>query len=140
VLLVSVKSERSMIEWEAKRSEWCYFVLFERICKMCCSLITDLIVSKLKCCKCLWKVNDQWLDGKQNDSNDVTLFCWSAFARCSAPWSPIWLLLRSSVVSVCEKRTINDWMGSKVVRMILLCFVGAHLQDVLLLATGFYCY
>jgi hypothetical protein len=50
VLLVSVKSEGSMIEWEAKWLEWCYFVLLERICKMFCFLITDFIAIKFKCC------------------------------------------------------------------------------------------
>ncbi len=30
-------------------------------------------------------------------------------------------------------------MGSKVVRMMLLCFAGVHLQDVLLLEHGFHC-
>ncbi len=50
VLLVSVKSEGSMIEWEAKWLQGCYFVLLERICNMFCSLITDLIVIKVKYC------------------------------------------------------------------------------------------
>ncbi len=31
-------------------------------------------------------------------------------------------------------------MGSKVVRMMLLCFAEAHFQDVLLLYRRFYCY
>ncbi len=31
-------------------------------------------------------------------------------------------------------------MGSEVVRMMLLCFVGAHLQDVLLLDHRFDCH
>ncbi len=30
-------------------------------------------------------------------------------------------------------------MGSKVVRMVLLCFAGAHLQDILLLDRRFDC-
>ncbi len=50
VLLVSVKSEESIIEWESKWLEGCYFVLLERICKMFCSLSTDFIQSKVKCC------------------------------------------------------------------------------------------
>ncbi len=31
-------------------------------------------------------------------------------------------------------------MGGKVVRMMLLCFAGAHLQDSLLLEHGYNCY
>ncbi len=50
VLLVSVKSEGSTIEWEAKWLEGCYFVLLERICKMLYSLNTDFIRAKVKCC------------------------------------------------------------------------------------------
>ncbi len=50
VLLASVKSEGSMIEWEANLLEGCYFVLLERICKMFCSLSTDFIRAKVKCC------------------------------------------------------------------------------------------
>ncbi len=50
VLLVSVKSKGSMIELEAKWLERCYLVLLERICKMFCSLIADLILRKVKYC------------------------------------------------------------------------------------------
>jgi hypothetical protein len=47
------------------------------------------------------KIVREWLNKKKSDAGHVTLFCSRALAKCSAPWSPIPLLLRRSVVSVC---------------------------------------
>jgi len=50
---------------------------------MFCSLITDLIVGKVKCGECLYEkcVNDEMMRKRI----DVTLFICRALARCSAP-------------------------------------------------------
>jgi len=53
------------------------------------------------------EIVSEWLNKKKCGAGHVTLFCCKALARCSAPWSPIWLLRRFSVVSVCEN---SDWM------------------------------
>ena len=57
----------------------------------------------------------------------------SAFPRCIAPWSPILLYWRLIDMSVYGKRRINGFIESIIVRLIVLCFVLMHLQDVLLL-------
>jgi hypothetical protein len=73
---------------------------------------------KEKQCKIRWK------------GRNVTLFCGRALPRCCAPSSPILLPPRFSVVSVCvkQKQWAIRWKG----RM-LHCYVGDHLQDVVLL-------
>ncbi len=113
------------------------FIISKQFINTSFYILRILIATKFKCCSCLWKVKDQWLNVKQSSYNDVTLLCWSAFVRRSAPWSPISFRQKLSVVSVCEKWKINDWTGNKVVRMMLLRFAREHLQDVLLLEYWF---
>lgn len=52
------------------------------------------------------------LNRKQNGESDVTSFSCSAIARCSATRSPSRLLLRLSILRVCEK-IMNEWLKSK---------------------------
>ena len=57
----------------------------------------------------IWK-RQEWDDGKTRRSDDLTLLFRNAWPKYRAPWSPIWLTLRSSVVSVCMKDTgMNGW-------------------------------
>jgi hypothetical protein len=61
---------------------------------MFCSLITDLIVTEVKCGQCLWKIVHEELNKKKIGASLVTLFCCRAFARYSAPLAPISFLSR----------------------------------------------
>ncbi len=67
---------------------------------------------------------------KSSGVSNLTSFCCNAFARCRAPWAPIWLLSISSVVSVCGEWWTNRCIDSRMVWAILLCFAATHLQDV----------
>jgi hypothetical protein len=103
VCRVSIKNRDWTVEWEVERSELYYFVLQQRICKILRSLIADFIRTEIKCGDCLQKIANEWSNGKYRDTNSVTLFCNSAFARYCAPWSPIPFAPRSSAVIVCKK-------------------------------------
>jgi hypothetical protein len=69
--------------------------------QMFCSLITDSIVKEIKCDQCLFEIVNECLNENQNSASRVTLFCFSAEARCSAPCGPILFQERFNVISVC---------------------------------------
>jgi hypothetical protein len=115
VLWVSMKNNGSGMKWKAKWWDSCYFVLLEHIAKMLRFLISDFVVSKVKCCECLWKIMDQWWNRKQSGEIDVTLFCWSALARCSNLLASIGSRGRWSSVSVCVNELNKDWRRMKSV-------------------------
>jgi hypothetical protein len=72
-----------------------------------CSLLSDLIPVEVKCGECLWKRENEWINRRKRDVSRVTLFCCRALARYRAPCTPIPLLARSSVMSVCEEERMN---------------------------------
>lgn len=97
---VSIWNSESLVEWEERKKKGIllYFVL-----KHWKDILLLLDQSNWKQDK-VWRVsvwNRQWMTVKEY--KDVTLFCFRALARCCAPWSPIGLLLRWSIVSVYMK-------------------------------------
>ncbi len=67
---------------------------------MLCSLVADSIAIKVQCNECLYRVG---IVSVERENENVTLLCCRALAIWCAPWSPILLFIRSSVVSVYVK-------------------------------------
>jgi hypothetical protein len=95
---VSVCNNEWVVEWKNwEEIVLCFLVEYRQ------TLV--LLVEQFHCLQGpVWSVSvwsNQWVIGWEGSGKDVTSFCRRALARCCAPWSPILLPPRSSVVSVC---------------------------------------
>jgi len=75
-----------------------------------CTLISDFIRRQIECSECLYEREKTETVDKTRRSDDLTVLCFNPSPKYCAPWSPILLLCRSSVVSVCIKREKTETM------------------------------
>ena len=100
-------------EWDDVKNMkkcWSHCIVSQCFTQILCSLSSDLIVFKVECSDCLYERDRNEMMVKIWRSDDLTVLCLNASPKYCAPWSPILLLLRLSVVIVCIKDTgMNEW-------------------------------
>ena len=89
---------------------WSYCIVFQSFTQILCTLISDLIARQIERSECLYEREKTETMHKTRRSDDLTVLCCNPSPKYCAPWSPILLLCRSSVVSVCIKREKTETM------------------------------
>jgi hypothetical protein len=114
---VSVWSRKQLDEKEKKEEEILssYRVMQYCITQMFCSLISDFIPSEIEWNECLYEVENSWMSKRKRKMKFfcLTVLCSRASFRYLGPSAPIWLLSRSSEVSVCMKSKTVGWERKK---------------------------
>ena len=116
--LIAVKVECSECLYKRDRNEmmvknmkewWSHCFVSQCFTQILCTVSSDLIAVKVECSDCLYERDRNEVMVKTWRSDDLTVLCRNASPKYCAPWSPIWLSLRPSVVSVCMKETGMSW-------------------------------
>ena len=93
-----------MKEW------WSHYIVSQCFTQILCTLISDLIAAKVECSDYLYERERNEMMVKAWRSDDLTVLCLNASPKYCAPWAPILLCWRLSVVSVCMKETgMSEW-------------------------------
>ena len=100
-------------EWDDGKNTkewWSHCILSQCFTQTLRTLSSDLIVVKVQCSECLYERDRNEMMVKTWRSDDLTVLCRNASPKYWAPWAPIRLPLRPSVVSVCMKDTgMSEW-------------------------------
>ena len=93
-----------MKEW------WSHCIVSQCFTQILCTLSSDLIAVKVECSECLYERDRNEMMVKTWRSDNLTVLCRNASPKYCAPWAPILLPRRLSVVSVCIKETgMSEW-------------------------------
>jgi hypothetical protein len=104
-----------------------YLVLSKSISQIVRPFLANFIVFKNECSQCLGNETRHIVDEYERKEKSSTLFCCRASARYCKPSSPIWFLLRFSVMSIYE-RSMELLMITMMKRNADLIFLNSMCQ------------
>ena len=110
-----------------------------RALQILCTLSSDSIPPQVECGECLYEREKNEMMERTRRSDNLTVFCCNASPKYRAPWSPIWLYDKLSVVSVCMKERRMRWWREQEEVMISLYFVVMLHRNIVHLELRFDC-